>query len=248
MCKTILGALIVAAGAMQTAAAAPAQSPDAAQVPALPAAGIAPFAAHFVAQWKNINVGTSDLTLAREPGRGRYVYTWNTRARGIFRMFYTHDVMQTSVFELHGAHIRPDTYRAQDGDAKVSVDFNWEKGRVQGVSQGKPVDILLRADTQDIMSIQIEVMQDLMNGDLPQKFWIFETKEIKDFEYTREGTARIRTELGELDTVVVKSSRPDGERVLRMWFAPSLNYAPVQAERTRGGKLEFAMRIQRLQR
>ena len=33
---------------------------------------------------------------------------------------------------------------------------------------------------------------------------------------------------------------------LRMWFAPSLGYLPVQAERSRGGKLEFAMRIRSL--
>jgi hypothetical protein len=28
-----------------------------------------------------------------------------------------------------------------------------------------------------------------------------------------------------------------------MWFAPSLGYVPVLAERSRGGKLEFAMKI-----
>ncbi len=248
MLKAILAASIVAAVAMQAAGAAPAPIPAASPTPAPPdtAAGIAPFAAHFVAQWKDINVGTSDLELTREPGRDQYVYTWNTRARGIFRIFYSHDVMQTSVFGLHGTHIRPEKYRAQDGNAKVSADFDWETGRVQGLSEGKPLDLALRADTQDVMSIQVEVMQDLKNGDLPPIFWIFETNAIKDFEYTREGTARIRTELGELDTVVVTSRRPGGDRVLRMWFAPSLGYVPVQAERTRGGKLEFAMRIQRL--
>jgi hypothetical protein len=33
-----------------------------------------------------------------------------------------------------------------------------------------------------------------------------------------------------------------------MWFAPSLGFVPVQAERSRDGKLEFAMRIKSLQR
>jgi hypothetical protein len=33
-----------------------------------------------------------------------------------------------------------------------------------------------------------------------------------------------------------------------MWFAPSLDYIPVQAERTRAGKLEFSMRIKSLKR
>jgi hypothetical protein len=49
-----------------------------------------------------------------------------------------------------------------------------------------------------------------------------------------------------LDTVVVASQREGGNRILRMWFAPSLGYVPVQAERTRDGKLEFALRIKTL--
>ena len=33
-----------------------------------------------------------------------------------------------------------------------------------------------------------------------------------------------------------------------MWFAPSLGFVPVQAERTRDGKLEIAMRIKSVDR
>ena len=70
--------------------------------------------------------------------------------------------------------------------------------------------------------------------------------ELKEFIYSQEGTAKIRTDLGELDTVIVASQRTGNNRILRMWFAPSLGYVPVQAERTRDGKLEFAMRIKTL--
>ena len=51
-----------------------------------------------------------------------------------------------------------------------------------------------------------------------------------------------------LDTVVVASQRAGNNRLLRMWFAPSLGYVPVQAERSRDGKLEFAMRIKSVSR
>ncbi len=86
-------------------------------------------------------------------------------------------------------------------------------------------------------------MLDLQNGSLPATFQILDKDALKIFDYVREGTARIRTELGELDTIIVASQRKGNDRVLRMWFAPSLGYIPVQAERTRGGKLEFAMHI-----
>ena len=65
---------------------------------------------------------------------------------------------------------------------------------------------------------------------------------------SQEGTARVKTALGELDTIIVSSRRAGNNRILRMWFAPSLGFVPVQAERTRDGKLEFAMRIKTLNR
>jgi hypothetical protein len=90
----------------------------------------------------------------------------------------------------------------------------------------------------------VEIMLDLQRGELPKTFEIIDKDQLKEFNYTREtGTARIRTPMGEMETVVVASQRTGNTRILRMWFAPSLGFMPVQAERTRDGKLEFAMRL-----
>jgi len=209
---------------------------------------IAAFSAHYSADWKSLNVGTSDLDLKRNASDGTYEYTWRITARGVFRIVYNDDVVQKSWFSVNGDHVRPEKYRAEQGDSKVSIDFDWSGGRARGESEKKPVDLKLTEGIQDVMSIQIEVMLDLKNGDLPKTFKIVDKDEIKDFLYTLEGPARIRTPLGELDTVVVASQRAGNNRVLRMWFAPSLGYIPVQAERSRDGKLEFAMRIKTLKR
>jgi hypothetical protein len=98
------------------------------------------------------------------------------------------------------------------------------------------------------MSIQVEVMLDLKNGNLPKTFQIIDKDTLKEFIYNQEGTANIRTALGQLDTVIIASQQAGNNRILRMWFAPSLGFVPVQAERTRDGKLEFAMHIKSLQR
>jgi len=219
----------------------------AAQAPALDA-GLAPFSAHYQADWKSINVGTSDLELKQDAEPGRYVYTWTITARGVFRLAYRNDVTQKSWLKIDAGHARPEKYRAEEGSSSVTLDFDWENARAHGVSENKPVDLELEPGTQDIMSIQIEVMLDLKNGDLPRTFQIVDKDQVKEFTYTREGTADIRTALGRLDTVIVASQRTGNNRVLRMWFAPSLGFIPVQAERTRDGKLEFAMRIKSLTR
>jgi hypothetical protein len=208
---------------------------------------IAAFSAHYTADWKSINVGTSDLVL-KPDGPSHYLYTWTITARGIFRLIYPNDVVQNSWLSVVGDHVRPERYRADDGNSTVSIDFDWDALHARGSSESKPVSLQLSEGTQDVMSIQIEVMLDLKNGKVPATFRILDKDAIKDFIYTDEGPARLRTALGELDTRVVSSRRAGNNRVLRMWFAPSLGYVPVQAERSRDGKLEFAIRIKSMTR
>jgi hypothetical protein len=232
------------AAAPATAAVASAQGAPAAS-PAASDAGVAPFSAHYTADWKTINVGTSDLKLEQDTEPGHYVYTWTITARGIFRL-YRAEVTQKSWLSINAGHARPEKYHAEDGSSSVNLNFDWSAKRARGTSENKPVDLALNEGTQDVMSIQVEVMLDLKNGNLPKTFQILDNDEIKEFTYAQEGTAKIRTAMGELDTVIVSSQRTGNNRILRMWFAPSLGFAPVQAERTRDGKLEFAMRIKSL--
>jgi hypothetical protein len=209
--------------------------------------GIAPFSAHYQADWKSINVGTSDLELKPDAEPGHYLYTWTITAHGIFRL-YRPEVTQKSWLSINGDHARPEKYRAEDGSSTVSLDFDWDAGRVTGTSESKTVDLKVKDGIQDVMSIQVEVMLDLKKGNLPATFQIIDKDQPKEFIYSQEGSAHIRTALGELDTVIVASRQPGNNRILRMWFAPSLGFVPVQAERTRDGKLEFAMRIKTLKR
>jgi hypothetical protein len=226
---------------------ASAQEVTAPQPAAQASAAIAPFSAHYQADWNGFNIGTSDLDLKPDTEPGHFVYTWTITARGIFRL-YRDKVTQKSWLSLAAEHVRPDKYRAEDGKSKVDLDFDWNSRHARGTSENKAVDLTLKDGTQDVMSIQVEVMLDLKKGNLPKTFQIIDKDELKEFTYTQEGTATIKTDLGQVDSIIVASQRTGNNRILRMWFAPSLGFVPVQAERTRDGKLELAMRIKSLQR
>jgi hypothetical protein len=215
--------------------------------PAGDEAGIAPFVAHYQADWKGISIGTSDIQLSAGDQPGHYQYTWTITARGVFRLAYHDDLVQRSWLSMNGDHVRPDRYYGKEGSSTVELDFDWQNQRATGVSETKPVDLKLKDGTQDVMSIQVEVMLDLKHGNLPRTFHIIDKDQLKDFEYTQEGHAKLRTALGELDTVIVTSQRVGNNRILRMWFAPSLGFVPVQAERSRDGKIEIAMRIKSIE-
>jgi Protein of unknown function (DUF3108) len=213
---------------------------------------VKPFNARYVVQWKAFNVGTSDFELTHQPGEGIYSYVSRSNARGIFRIAFSEEITQESTFALIDGHIQPIKYRADDGSAssakKISLDFDWPRLLVTGTSEDQPVHLVLKAGTQDVMSVQIELMLDLLAGRLPKVFWVVDNNEVKDFLYSNEGTVKIATALGELQAVILASQRPGADRITRMWFAPALAFVPVKAERTRKGKLEFAMQIKSLKR
>jgi len=43
--------------------------------------------------------------------------------------------------------------------------------------------------------------------------------------------------------MVWTSRRPSSNRITRVWYAPSLGYLPVQAERHKGDTVEWSMRL-----
>lgn len=236
------------AGAAAILPAAAAQGP--AQPPAGPA-GPPAFAAAYDILWKGMNAASAALELRRD-GPDRYTYVSRNNARGMFRLAFPGEVNQTSQFTLEGGQPRPVSYRADDGTSDtrrdVSLAFDWAAMRVRGRAGDKPVDVALRPGVQDGMSVQVALMAELQQGGAPQGFWLIDKDELKQYEYSAEGAARLRTAVGELDTVVWSSRRPGSDRVTRVWYAPSLGFVPVQAERQRGGKLEWQMRITRLSR
>lgn len=220
--------------------------------PAAGPAAVRPFSAEYFVQWHNINVGTSALELKAPDATGEYRYLSRSNARGIFRVFFSEEIIQNSTMLIRDGHARPLRYRADDGtpstDQDISLDFDWHSNRVHGVAENKPVEMALKADTQDPMSVQIELMLALMREQPPTTVWLADKDEVKEFIYTDEGKTRIRTELGEMDTIVLSSKRPGGNRITRLWFAPSLGFIPVQAQRTRDGKTEWTMKIRTLHR
>jgi hypothetical protein len=235
--KKLAVALFLAAIASADAVA---QAPD--------TSGVAPFIAKYEAAWKGMTIGTSEIQLTRGAEPGSYMYVWTISAQGFFRIAYRDDLVQKSWVTMIGDHVRPDKYFGKEGSRTVELNFDWQDKRATGMSEGKPVDIQLPDGAQDVMSSQVEVMLDLKNGNLPKTFKIIDKDQLKEFNYTQEGNARIHTAIGGLDTVIVTSQRTGNNRILRMWFAPSLGFVPVQAERTRDGKVEISMRIKSVDR
>lgn len=210
-----------------------------------------PFTASYDVVYRGLDAGSTQLELTRAE-EGRYTYTSRSRARGLFRLFLGNEILQTSTFVLTEQGVQPLRYRGDDGskdtERDISYDFDWQARRVSGIEEEEPVDAALVDGVQDPMSIQIALIYDLLRGQPPARYSLVDKKTLKTYEYTTEGTARIKTVLGELDTVVYVSHRQGAKRKTRMWCAPSLGFIPIQAEQTKDGKREWLMQMISLKR
>ncbi len=208
---------------------------------------VRPFVAVYELEWHGLGAGESTVTLA-EPSPGTYEYSSVNRARGIFRLAFPHGVSEKSRFTVVGGHVQPLAYQEDNGKASqnISLQFDWAAGRAHGTAGDKAVDQPLQPGTQDPLSVQIELIRDLIAGDPPTHFLLFDHDSANEYQYTRERTETLDTALGRLDTVIYRSDRPDSDRVMRLWLAPSLGYMPVQAIRWRKGKIEFQLHIREL--
>ncbi len=211
---------------------------------------VQPFTAVYQLEWHGLIAGYSTVTLA-EPTPGRYEYSSVNRARGIFRLAFPDAISEQSTFKMADGRVEPLAYREHNGSKakqNVSLDFDWQAGRARGTAAGKSVDQPLPPGTQDPLSVQVELMRDLIAGDPPTHFLLFDRDSAKQYQYTRENTVALDTAIGRFDTVIYRSDRPDSDRVMRLWLAPSLGYLPVQAARWRKGKVEFELRIRAVKR
>ena len=58
----------------------------------------------------------------------------------------------------------------------------------------------------------------------------------------------LSTSLGSLQIVIWSSRRPNSDRIIHVWYAPALGFAPMLATHTLGSTLEWIMNIQKFDR
>ena len=241
--RAALFALLLTASAA-SAFAAESAAPDAAMCPQ-------PFKATFAVEWHGMNAGTSVLELTHQSAN-EYTYTSKNTARGFFRLAVPDTVTQTSHLVIEDGQVRPVSYVGDDGssdtDRDVSLKFDWTAKRIAGTAENRPVDLPLEPGVQDGLSVQVALMCELARGHSPASFKLIDKDEVKEYQYTREGEAKLDTSLGKLDTVIYRSQKQGSSRYTRLWIAPSLGNLPVRAEQAKRDKRELQLMIRAVER
>ena len=204
---------------------------------------LAPYVAVYDIKYGSISVGSSRMELRQAAEPGQWQMESRSTASGLARLIAGGTLIQRSTFVLASSGMRPLSYRFDDGmkrsDKDVALDFDWESGRVKGVSEGEPVDIAAESGLQDAASMQAFVLLQLNAGAEPGIIPMIEKNRIKHYRYTFLRRERLKTALGVLDTIVYRSSRDGKPGETLLWYAPALGNVSVQAVQSEAGKKKF---------
>lgn len=208
------------------------------------------FSANYSVEYRGIKAGSLDFIL-RKQGE-LYVYESIAHPRGVAKLVVNNNLREASEFTLDNGKITPQNYELDDGSASTKDDtrlkMNWETRIAAGQHENRPIQLALADGVQDRMSAQVVVMQYLLANKLPEKLVFIDRDALKEYAYSRLREEKLKTQLGELDTIVIASSRVGSNRITRLWYAPSLGYVPVRGEQERKGKIETVFQIRSLHR
>jgi len=241
----------LSAGSATVTATAPANGSSNGTSPAPP---LRAHAIVYRASFKGLGAGSLELTLRPDVVPGAWIY--ETRAKPSFLASFVINPQsrEHSSFSLDAAgRVAPQRYLLDDGTPghkdDIELAYDRARSRVTGRVRGTAVDLPLEPGTQDAMSIRIAVPVDLLADREPAEYPMIDGNELKHFRYHRVGTERIRTTLGELDTVIYTSERKGAgprDRTWRYWYAPALNWLPVRIEQREDGKTRFEFEVHSL--
>jgi len=160
---------------------------------------------------------------------------------GMARMLARGVIQESSYFLLDSEGVKPEQYRSIDTlsseDQIVSLDFNWREHSVKGIVNDEEFNGELEGRVHDRLSIQYELMLDLMNGGAEDRYLMLDADELKLLEVRNVGSREVVVPFGKFEAVGIQHNKKNSSRITTLWCARELDYLPVVIEQHRDGKL-----------
>ena len=172
-----------------------------------------------------------------------YVATHSIKTTGMARMLARGEISESSRFGRVPSGIRPDTFESNDtlsrGGIQTSVQFDWLAGTASGTVNDEHFNSVLDDLAYDRVSIQYELMSDMMNGSPSKNYVLFDVDKLKTIEVRTIGTRTVKVPAGEYEAIGLEHQAVGSKRITTMWCVQELDYLPVIIEQRRKGDLKM---------
>jgi hypothetical protein len=118
----------------------------------------------------------------------------------------------------------------------MNFQFDWDQSRVTGTINDEEHVIELEGLVHDRVSIQYELMLDLLNKEPSTNYILLNEDELRPIFVTNIGEKDIKVPYGTFRAVGIQHSNKEKSRVTVLWCVEELGYLPVLIEQYNDGK------------
>jgi hypothetical protein len=170
-----------------------------------------------------------------------YVATHTIKPTGMSRLIARGTIRETSEFTSTRDGVRPVEYRSEDtlsrDKTQTAIRFDWESGEARGTVNGDEVVSVMDELAHDRVSIQYELMHDLLNGGPDSQYILFDVDRLKTVMVRNIGKKTVKVPAGKFEAVGIQHQAANSKRITTLWCVEELGYLPVIIEQHRKGKL-----------
>lgn len=106
--------------------------------------------------------------------------------------------------------------------------FDWKNKQANSKRDERTRSVTIQGGELDDLNYQLALRCDLLAGNTEFHYSVVDWNEVDDLVFKVIGEEKLETDLGLLDTVVVKRIRNNNNRITTLWFAKDLNYQMVK--------------------
>ncbi len=206
--------------------------------PVLAAVLLTPHSAEYKVR---MNVISGQLNTNLKLTEDGYIATHAIAPTGMARIFTRGSIEESSTFSSSDAGVVPVAYQSNDSLSRdkehVDVRFDWHDNAARGTVNGKEFETMLQGLSHDRISIQYQLMHDLLNDSSDQQYRLFDVDKLKSLNIRTLGSREVTVGTGTYTAVGIQHQTENSSRVTTLWCVEELDYLPVIIEQHRSGKL-----------
>ena len=195
------------------------------------------------AQYKvKISVVSGQLNTELRKTADGYVANHVIKPTGLSKLITGGTMDVTSTFSSEADGVKPIRFQSVDTirkDPDVDLTFDWSTNEVSGTVGEENVLLQLEGIAHDNVSIQYELMHDLLNGAPDEQYVLFDVDKMRVANVSMAGEKQIKTKAGTFTAIGVQHQKEGSSRITTLWCVEELDYLPVVIEQRRKGKLKF---------
>lgn len=218
-------------------------------LPAGPAQAAAQLTPHSAEYNVRISVVGGRLHTSLNESETGYIAEHRIAPTGMSKLIAHGNIAETSEFAVSDDGLKPIAYRSDDtlsrDKVQADVRFDWESNRAFGTVNGADFEQELAGFSHDRVSIQYQLMLDLLREEASEHYRMFEVDKQKVLNIRTVEARTIKVPAGTFKAIGIQHQAENSSRVTTLWCVEELGYLPVMIEQHRKGKIRVRATLRR---